>query len=231
MSPQPQQPSPWSSTKLTYRAIRPTDLPLFLAIAADSAGYANSGFKNAHLPTEADALDFQTGVTKDSLLGAIIWLPHDASTIAMSDEEKGKEFDQRRAKGEVVDAEFGTAIGELHLSALPLHKQHHRNTEIGLDILPLYQGKGYGSEAINWALEYAFRRVGLHRAQVRGFSYNAGAVRLYERLGFRVEGREREAVWWEGGWWDVVTFGMLEGEWRERQELTKREKGKESNDA
>jgi RimJ/RimL family protein N-acetyltransferase len=88
-----------------------------------------------------------------------------------------------------------------------------------LDILPAYQGKGYGSEAIEWALDYAFRRVGLHRVQVRGFSYNAGAIRLYERLGFVVEGREREAVWYEGSWWDTVTLGMLEGEWREMQKV------------
>jgi RimJ/RimL family protein N-acetyltransferase len=132
----------------------------------------------------------------------------------MCDEEREKELARRRKSGEIVDEEFGTAIGELHLNMLPAHKQHHRNTEIGLDILPPYQSRGYGSEAIKWALDYAFRRAGLHRVKVRAFSWNEGALRLYKKLGFVVEGRERESVWHEGQWWDVVTLGMLKGEWQ-----------------
>jgi len=82
-----------------------------------------------------------------------------------------------------------------------------------IDILPRYQGRGYGEEAIRWLLDYAFRRVGLHSVRMRAFGWNVGAIRLYERLGFVVEGREREAVWFEGRWWDSVTLGMLEDEW------------------
>jgi RimJ/RimL family protein N-acetyltransferase len=87
--------------------------------------------------------------------------------------------------------------------------------------LPEYQGKGYGSEAISWALDYAFRRAGLHRVKIAAFEYNAGAVRLYERLGFTPEGRERESCWHEGRFWDLVEFGMLEGEWRAMREREK----------
>jgi RimJ/RimL family protein N-acetyltransferase len=36
---------------------------------------------------------------------------------------------------------------------------------------------------------------------------------LYARLGFVEEGREREALWHEGEWWDSVEFGMVEREW------------------
>jgi RimJ/RimL family protein N-acetyltransferase len=41
---------------------------------------------------------------------------------------------------------------------------------------------------------------------------------LYEKIGFKVEGREREAYWHEGRWWDGVELGMLEGEWRSLKE-------------
>jgi RimJ/RimL family protein N-acetyltransferase len=210
----PPRPDLWSSQRLHYRAIRPTDISVFHAIVADHSGFANSGFKNIKLPSESDAEDFMKGLQNDCLLAAIIWLPHPPETRSLSDEEREEEFAQRRKNGEVVDEAFGTAVGELHMDMLPAHKQHHRNTEIGLDILPPYQGRGYGSEAINWALDYAFRRVGLHRVKVRGFSYNEGALRLYEKLGFVVEGRERECVWYDGKWYDVVTLGMLEGEWQ-----------------
>lgn len=94
---------------------------------------------------------------------------------------------------------------------------HHRNTEMGIDILPPYQGKGYGTEAIRWALEYAFHRAGLHKVRIRAFEWNEGAVRLYPRLGFALEGRERESLWHEGRFWDGIEFGMVESEWREIQ--------------
>jgi RimJ/RimL family protein N-acetyltransferase len=32
-----------------------------------------------------------------------------------------------------------------------------------------------------------------------------------------MEGRERDAVWYEGQWYDTVTMGMLEDEYRARQ--------------
>ena len=78
----------------------------------------------------------------DCLLGAIIWLPHPTETSSSDDEEREKDFARRRKIGEVVDEISGTAIGELHMHVVSVHKQHHRNTEIGIAILPPYQGRG-----------------------------------------------------------------------------------------
>ena len=66
-------------------------------------------------------------------------------------------------------------------------------------------------------LGWAFGAAGLHRVGVEGYSWNEGAVRLYEGLGFRLEGTLRESVWFRGGWHDYLSFGMLEGEWEERR--------------
>ena len=76
------------------------------------------------------------------------------------------------------------------------------------------QGKGYGSEAVKWGLEWGFLAAGMHRVTIECFSFNEGARRLYERLGFVVEGRKREAAWKNGGWHDKIEMGMLEREWR-----------------
>lgn len=180
------------SERLLYRAVSTEDdLPLFEAINNDKIGYQNSNASNIRLPTKDDAKDFMKGVSED-LLGAVI----------------------------VVAAPSGgmpTPIGQVHLKAPGKYQGHHRNSEVGIDILPAHQGKGYGSEAIRWALEYAFQRAGLHRVGIKAFGWNDGAIRLYERLGFKIEGREREALWHDGRWWDAVEFGMLEDEWRESQ--------------
>lgn len=49
-------------------------------------------------------------------------------------------------------------------------------------------------------------------------SYNHGARRLYERLGFVFEGSLRESAWYDGAWHDELMMGMLESEWRARNE-------------
>ncbi|KAF2848386.1 acyl-CoA N-acyltransferase, partial [Plenodomus tracheiphilus IPT5] len=213
---------PFTSPHLHYRAIRPThDLPLFTAINADQTGYPNSNISNAKLPGATDALTYLTHCSTATLLGAIIWLPHPPSLkgrFLTNEIARLKRVEDAKGIHGTLVEDCGIAIGEIHLSLLPTHSSHHRHTELGIGILPAWQGCGYGGEAIGWAVEYAFLRVGLHRVGVRAFGWNERAVRLYERLGFCVEGREREAFWWEGGWWDGVLLGVLEGEWRARRE-------------
>lgn len=47
-------------------------------------------------------------------------------------------------------------------------------------------------------------------------------MRLYQKLGFVLEGREREAVWHEGRFWDGIEYSMLEGEWKSLMERKKK---------
>ncbi|MGQ0603381.1 MAG: GNAT family N-acetyltransferase, partial [Anaerolineales bacterium] len=57
-----------------------------------------------------------------------------------------------------------------------------------------YWGKGYGTDALRVALRYGFTELNLHRVSLGVFSYNGRAVRSYEKAGFRIEGRSRQAV-------------------------------------
>ena len=181
---------PFRSARLIYRAIRvPEDDALFAAINDDRIGYINSNLANITLPTPSDATRFREKVA-DGLLAAVICVP--------STEDASKS---------------GAAVGQICLKSLPPRFMHHRSTEIGIDILPGWQGKGYGSEAIKWALEYAFSRAGMHTVRIVAFEWNDGAMRLYERLGFTLEGRSRESRWHEGRFWDEVEYGMIDREW------------------
>ncbi len=78
---------------------------------------------------------------------------------------------------------------------------------------PEYRGKGYGPEAIGLLLDYAFDELGLHRVGLRVMSYNTAGIRAYEKVGFRLEGTIRQAVWREGKRWDILNYGFLRDEW------------------
>jgi RimJ/RimL family protein N-acetyltransferase len=74
-------------------------------------------------------------------------------------------------------------------------------------------GRGYGTETAELMLEHAFSRLGLHRVALSVFSFNQRAIRSYEKAGFRIEGRLREAIWRDGRYWDEVQMGALSSEW------------------
>ncbi|RSM83775.1 GNAT family N-acetyltransferase [Amycolatopsis sp. WAC 01375] len=74
---------------------------------------------------------------------------------------------------------------------------------------PEFFGKGYGTEATKLVLDYAFDVVGLHRVSLEVFDYNPRAQRAYEKAGFVREGLQREALWWDGEWHDVITMAVL----------------------
>lgn len=95
----------------------------------------------------------------------------------------------------------------------PANHAQHRSTTIGIQLATQYQNHGYGGEAINWALDWAFRFGGFHRVAIGTVSYNERARHLYTRLGFVEEGRLRESHWFDRKWHDTIQFSMLESEW------------------
>ena len=76
-----------------------------------------------------------------------------------------------------------------------------------------YRGRGYGYEAMQLALQFAFDEINLHRLQLTVFSYNTNAIALYEKLGFQREGVMREALLRDGTRHDMLMYGLLRGEW------------------
>lgn len=81
-----------------------------------------------------------------------------------------------------------------------------------------FRGRGYGREGLGLLLQYAFTEMNLHRVGLDVIAYNEPAIRLYERSGFQLEGRLREAVWREGQRYDRLEMGILASEWVAIQE-------------
>ena len=79
-----------------------------------------------------------------------------------------------------------------------------------------YQNMGYGTEAMELLLEYAFNTVNLNRIELNVYDYNNRAIKLYKKLGFTEEGRRRQFMWNKGSYHDAVLMGMLTEEWREK---------------
>lgn len=86
-------------------------------------------------------------------------------------------------------------------------------TEIGIFLAEAFWGDGYGTEAAELAVDYAFGEARAHRVAARVIEGNEASRRVWEKLGFRHEATFREATFHGGGYADVHWYAVLEGEW------------------
>ncbi len=105
-------------------------------------------------------------------------------------------------------------IGNLTLRAIHWRDRH---AELGIVIgEEEFWGKGYGTDAILTLLEIGFLWYGLHRIYLIVLEENERAIRAYEKCGFRVEGRQREAVFMDGRYVDHIQMSILAHEFTPR---------------
>ena len=89
-----------------------------------------------------------------------------------------------------------------------------RSAEIGIMIGDKsYWDKGYGTEAMGLLLNHGFDTLNLNRIYLRVYVSNPRAIRSYEKAGFTLEGRLREAVFQRGAYGDVLIMSALRSEW------------------
>jgi diamine N-acetyltransferase len=97
-----------------------------------------------------------------------------------------------------------------------LMRVDHRNrgAEFGIMIgEPECRNRGYGTETTRLVLDYAFTVVGLHNVMLRVFEFNRGAVRAYEKAGFKEIGRRRQSYFAGGRVWDEILMDCLSTEY------------------
>lgn len=105
----------------------------------------------------------------------------------------------------------GRAIGFCALHGVDLHDGA---AELGIGIGETDEwDKGYGTEAMEVLLDFAFGELRLERVFLHVFDFNARAIRVYERVGFTLEATEREAYYRHGRYHDMHLMGILRREW------------------
>ena len=73
--------------------------------------------------------------------------------------------------------------------------------------------RGYGTEAIDRLLRYAFEELGLNRIGLSVFDFNEEAISAYQKLGFVEEGRFRQAIKRRFAFHDAILMSILKSEW------------------
>lgn len=90
----------------------------------------------------------------------------------------------------------------------------HRVGWVSLALGPVYWGQGYGTEALQLLVRYAFCELDLYRLQLAVFDDNARALALYRKAGFQDEGVFRKFLLRDGKRHSMLLMGLLADEWR-----------------
>lgn len=159
-------------------------------------------------------VQFLATMYRKALLGvAICLLPSEEETSNNSSKDDEKTTDKRKK----------TIIGTLCIGwgGIPDSLRHNRNAYIGITLARPYRGKGYGREALDWGVDWAFRHAGLHTLTLTTVSFNEVGQKLYKSAGFTLEGRRREVAWVDREWHDELIYSMTERDWERLRGLKK----------
>jgi RimJ/RimL family protein N-acetyltransferase len=111
-------------------------------------------------------------------------------------------------------------IGEIDLGGMSLT---HGDGFVGISIGEReFWGKGYGTEAMDLILRFAFLELNLQRISLDVFEYNPRAIRSYEKAGFIHEGRQRGMLNRDGQRYDLLFMGILRDEWLANNGMTEK---------
>jgi RimJ/RimL family protein N-acetyltransferase len=76
-----------------------------------------------------------------------------------------------------------------------------------------FQGRGFGTDALNCLVDFAFGEIRLERVYLHVFDFNLRAKRSYEKAGFQTDAILRRSRFHHGQHHDVHLMSILRGDW------------------
>ena len=103
--------------------------------------------------------------------------------------------------------EVDKSIGNIRL--FNFHEVHNRAELSFLFYDQEEWGKGYATEAIDTVVNYGFESLKLHRIHADYYELNSRSGRVFEKLGFEIEGIYRDHFFFDDMYIDSVRVGKI----------------------
>ncbi|KAJ0107942.1 hypothetical protein J7T55_008077 [Diaporthe amygdali] len=189
--------SVWRSERLVFRAIQQEDYEfLFNDIDTDPINMSLSGPMLLKPPRKQKPEEwFEKWKKNDFLMDVIICLRPDVPANEhhfKSSDVPEKEVEQA---GHARDGQ-PKPIGMINISTGVYGRNpSNRACSLGTTVAAPYQNSGYGTEAVRWAIDWAFRRANMHSVHLGSVEYNKRAHKCYQKVGFKLDGKQRQCHW------------------------------------
>ncbi|WP_346855546.1 GNAT family protein [uncultured Draconibacterium sp.] len=88
----------------------------------------------------------------------------------------------------------------------------NRKTEIGYWLTSKMQGKGIITSCVEKLIRFAFKNQKLNRIQIKAAKQNTKSASIPQKLGFTLEGVEREGELHQSGYFDLEVYSLLKSD-------------------
>jgi RimJ/RimL family protein N-acetyltransferase len=130
--------------------------------------------------------------------------------ISLTNEKEVLEYLSKNHTYSIIDINTNELIGNCGLMDLDHLNQ---SGEIGIFIgNKKYWSNGYGAEALTLLMDYGFKALNLHNIFLKVYSFNKRAIKCYEKIGFKIIGKRREALLRGKDRHDIIHMDILHGE-------------------
>jgi RimJ/RimL family protein N-acetyltransferase len=130
--------------------------------------------------------------------------------ISLTNEKEVLEHLSKNHTYSIIDINTNELIGNCGLMDLDNLNQ---TGEVGIFIgNKKYWGNGYGAEALTLLMDYGFKALNLHNIFLRVYSFNERAIKCYEKIGFKIIGKRREALLRGKDRHDIIHMDILHDE-------------------
>lgn len=85
----------------------------------------------------------------------------------------------------------------------------HMRVGVGILILPEYQGKGLGSEALEMVIDYAFTYLNVHQIFANITVDNKKSIELFEKLNFKKIGIKKDWIFADTNYKDEILYQLI----------------------
>ncbi len=80
-------------------------------------------------------------------------------------------------------------------------------------------GRGYAKSARRIVLDYAFHELGLNKIYTFNWIQNDRIIGLNQKIGFQIDGKLRQDIFFQGEFRDMVVMSILKDEWKKRRNI------------
>lgn len=156
---------------------------------------------------------------KDDLASRVAWMNHQSIYSSMSYavpvtmENTVKWYHSARANVNRADFALTNANGDLlAMGGLTNIDNSSQKAELYIFVNPHFHKQGLGKKATYLICKYAFEKLHLHKVYLHTNSSNIAAQKVYEKVGFKLEGIMREERQVSNGYEDRLYYGLLASE-------------------
>lgn len=113
----------------------------------------------------------------------------------------------------IEDVWLHKCIGCIELKVVPRDEK----VILGYVLNRQFWGRGYMTEVLSAAIEFAFEELKMNRVEAIHYGPNVASGRVMQKAGMRKEGLGIEEVKIKGNFYNVVHYGLTKKQWKENR--------------